>query len=258
MRCFLFIPIFLAVSAHAQINFAVDFPCYDFSYSLERAGNKVNTYSNNLNLGQIGLHFGDRITLSFGGKVLFMMTDYSYHRNYFEERRESIPGIRVYEKYPTTWGLGSPNLQLRYYLRNSFIGPVELGIGRSWRYNASNFYTTYGFREPFTDSITGNQAYRRIDEYHISGDWRWISTYSIHLRKYLNTNRIQFYIEPYCNLTQVSLRLQSRSIQERWSATTESHLGYKWIPEVGLKVSARWERHIGVFSNIKAFFTPIE
>lgn len=254
----LFIGLMVSTASFAQLHILAESPGYDVSYSIESRQKRLYTSTHNFNLGHFGFRFGNRVSLLLGGKVSFVLNDFSYHRQYFEDLQSQIPGLLVENPSHYTYGEWASHGQLRYQLNKSIFGEVELGLMYTIRYNTVNSLTAYEPQGFGKDELTGYETVESFKMYQISGWGERNGIVAFSMRKYLNSNRVRFFLEPYVSAHVVRIGTYNRVLSNEWQPYTERLHDTRFIPEVGIKFAATLDWEIHWFDFIRELFEPIE
>lgn len=247
-----------AHQSNAQVHIVAELPGYGVSRSLELPHKRIFKTTHTFDLGHLGLSFGDRLSLMGGAELLIVTNDYQYHTRYFETLSKAVPDL-IYSipEYGNAFGYLAVQLHARYAFRKSFLGPFELGFKYAWRPNTFDHLDAHQAIGRGIDPITGSNTVQDFNRYQLLGAFVPSAVPSITLRKYLNTNRIQFFVEPYLSISTFTVMTSEIRLSEGWSGDEYTY-ARPVVPEVGIKIAARWRREVHWFDAFKNLFVPIE
>lgn len=255
-----------ALKSSAQIIIELDLPGYEVSHSLELPGRQLFGFTHNLRLGQVGLRFSDRLTVCAGSKLSAVQNKYNYQRNYFKENgfEGNYTAIRP-NYYSLYFPIHTPVFQVRYQLKQSFLGHIELGYGSMWRFSYLNPYRSYFFNEPGYDRWNEERrTYSDIKRYELTAPLRRVFTHTLSLRKslYFGKGSKRLIVESFINLTKFDLVWREVSVQEK-----DDYYSYnsnfepfrrKIVPEFGVKLAIGLDLKPRFMDKVNRLFEPAE
>jgi len=250
--------LFASVVTQAQIHILAESPGYDASYSIESSQKRLYAGTHNFNVGHFGMRFGNRVSVLLGGKVSFVHNDYGYQNAYYERLQKQIPELIVETPGYYVYGEWASQAQLRYSLRKSFLGEIELGLIYALRWNTIDGLNAYEPKGFGNDALTGYETVESFKVYNIGGSGERNGIVSFSMRKYLNSNRICFFVEPYISAHTVRITTYNRVLSGEWQPNVERLYDTRFVPEVGIKLAATWDKEIHWFDFLKELFEPIE
>lgn len=241
----------------AQVRILAELPGYGMAYTIESPQNRIYQSIQTIDLGHVGFSI-DRVSLMAGAKVSLFTNDLSYHQRYFEEVKRQVPNLLYSIPEETmTYGYLAAQLQVRYALRKSFLGPIEIGFKYTWRQSGFEYMQALEPQGFGSDPITGHNTVQSFRRYMLNGSYSPVTVPSLSLRKYLNSNRIQFFVEPYMGISRFSVMTSDVDLGTRGFIDEQIH-ARPIVPEVGIKIAARWRREVHWFDSLKGLFEPIE
>mgnify|MGYP000058622141 FL=1 len=256
----------VALKSSAQITMVLDLPGYEVSHSLEVPGRQLFGFTHNLSLGQFGFRFAERLTVCAGYKLSAVQNKYAYQKNYFEKNGLQGDYTATRSNYHSLYfPIPTPNFQVRYHVRESFLGYIELGFGSMMRFSYLNPYRSYFFEEPGVDHWDPDRrTYSDIKRFEMTAPLRRVLTHSLSLRKsfYFGVKRTRLIVEPFVNVTKFDLVWREVSAKEdndyySYNSNFEP-LGTRIVPEFGFKLALGLDLKPGFMNKLNGLFEPAE